>query len=203
MTSDITKDQTINAIRSARELLDTVSTNTVAMRHALKVTHETVHEQAARIAELEKVNASMHDRLTVMSDARSHGAEITPRQADWMVNILGKHDDCVPNTLDVVGDPELGKSRMAEAFADLILDTRSDVMPSFVRNRLLSPNLAQKMKKAQMDRMENVCRLANAARHHIEHKRYAIADALLVPLAQGVHDAYKEDWIPDHGVQRI
>ena len=42
------------------------------------------------------------------------------------------------------------------------------------------------------NRMKNVCRLANAARAHIERQNYAIADQLLAPLSQGVHDAYQE-----------
>jgi hypothetical protein len=49
----ITKDETINAMRQIRVLLDVASKNVVALRGTLQVTHDTVHEQAARIAELE------------------------------------------------------------------------------------------------------------------------------------------------------
>ena len=42
-------------------------------------------------------------------------------------------------------------------------------------------------------RAKNVTRLASAAINHIEAGRLAIAKQLITPLAQGVHDAYKED----------
>ena len=40
-------------------------------------------------------------------------------------------------------------------------------------------------------RAKNVARLANAAIYHLRHNRCAIAEQLITPLAQGVHDVYK------------
>jgi hypothetical protein len=126
----ITEDETVNAIREARTLLETVSINTVATRHALQVTHDTVHVQAKRIAELEKDNSNleaalhrvnkereemrvaieeleyngdmMHKRLTAHSEARSHGKYRVPE--NWKI----MHSN----------------GRMAEEFADLISNAR-------------------------------------------------------------------------------
>lgn len=40
------------------------------------------------IEKLKRINTTMLDRLTVMADARYQGVTITPRQANWMVNML-------------------------------------------------------------------------------------------------------------------
>ena len=57
----------------------------------------------------------------------------------------------------------------------------------------------------QLDRMENVVKLATAAIRHIEADRPAIAIQLLTPLAGGRHDANPENgasrldiWYPKH-----
>lgn len=90
--------------------------------------------------------------------------------------------------------------RMAREFADLILNARKlgreDALPELQALAAEEPNLARKMKLSQMDRMENVCRLAHAAIIHLEtitlddcHIDAAVA--LLKPLATGVHDVEK------------
>lgn len=75
--NDIRDDEGINALRDARNSLEVLARMYVEMRNTVKA-------QAERIEELEEVNASMHDRLSVMGDARNQGVSITPRQADWV-----------------------------------------------------------------------------------------------------------------------
>ena len=85
---------------------------------------------------------------------------------------------------------------------------RSHVPPYTGPAHVGKSDLVRKMKKGQMERMENVCRLASAAIHHLRGSTFAdsltytpsnvqTAIDLLKPLATGVHDVYEYNGATD------
>lgn len=199
----ITADPAVNLNRTAREYLNHYFDQ--AQEHVLNM-RETIKAQAAQIATLEneveiqksyaseyhcdcavleaslhRVNqerGEMHDQIQNLK-ACVLKAGIYQGELEAENTELKRLNSSMHDRLTAHAEARYhGRERMAEDFADMVLD---------------QPNLARTMKQHQMDRMENVCRLANAARSHIERGNYEAADTLLSPLAQGVHDAYIDD----------
>jgi len=140
----ITQDEAINALRTIRELLETVSVSAVAYRHALKVTHQTVHEQAARIAKLEATEDELcvqcnEDAARIAQlEATLQRRDITIAQTHIVVDDKLKADNRRMMTVIHQANEDmaamrdrLGESRsqyaspMATEFADLIINART------------------------------------------------------------------------------
>ena len=196
--SDITKDPAINLNRTAREVFDTyfndAQKHIMAMRktildqaeriEALEITEDELcietNQQSVRVHDLEQDNGILiavnaqwqarYDRLgEVVDELKIDIKELEYNNSTLHEVLSTKHDDCVPNTL---GDASIGKSRMAEAFADMVIEKR---YPMHIANRLPPPDLIERQVQILTDHRARLNRIADGIKNRINDGHTAMA----------------------------
>ena len=168
-----------------------------------------MHGEIIGLVENKRSEAEHHqeDLFSVGRDIMDNPTKFTPRQEKWVnETITGlttrieelqgsvrRRDTVIKQANEELKDArELIASHGSDRDELVWLRRRSDELAE----ARYQPNLVRTMKQKQMERMENVCRLATAARKHLKAGNLALAEQLLTPLATGNHDTYpeKENW---------